>query len=58
MKLSKTLHDVFYFILFLFFRKLLFANNAFLYQEIVLNDIENLPFPYYYYYFLNEYMLK
>lgn len=46
------------FILFLFFRKLLFANNVFLYQEIVLNDVENLPFPYYYYYFLNEYMLK
>lgn len=46
------------FILFLFFRKLLFANNVFLYQEIVLNDVENLPFPYYYYYFLNEYMFN
>lgn len=33
-----------YFIFILFFRKLLFANNVFLYQEIVLNDVENLPF--------------
>lgn len=33
-----------YFILFLFFRKFLLANNVFLYQEIVLNDVEDLPF--------------
>lgn len=32
--------------MYFFFRKLLFANNVFLYQEIViLNDIENFPIP-------------
>lgn len=40
--LKLWLHDVFFF----FFRKLLFENNVFLYQEIViLNDIENFPIP-------------
>lgn len=32
--------------MYFFFRKLLFENNVFLYQEIViLNDVENFPIP-------------
>lgn len=52
MKLFKTLIAWCIF----FFRKLLFENNVFFYQEIViLNDVENFPCPLF---FFNQYMLK